>query len=144
MDRDYLDFERLYDIHQSQSWFVTRSKKNTLYKRVTSKKVDKSQGILCGQKVRLTGTKARKNYPELIRRIKYLDGETGKRFVFLTNNMLVSVKTITQVYKNHWHVELFLNGSNNTCVLSRFTVEVTTSCGHKFGLRCAFTSCWPS
>jgi hypothetical protein len=107
MDRGYLDFERLYDIHQSQSWFVTRSKKNTLYKRVTSKKVDKSQGILCDQKVRLTGTKARKNYPELIRRIKYIDGETGKRLVFLTNNMLVSAKTITQVYKNRWHVELF-------------------------------------
>jgi hypothetical protein len=107
MDRGYLDFERLYDIHQSQSWFVTRSKKNTLYKRVTSKKVDKSQGILCDQKVRLTGTKARKNYPELIRRIKYIDGETGKRLVFLTNNMLVSAKTITQIYKNRWHVELF-------------------------------------
>jgi len=107
MDRGYLDFERLYDIHQSQSWFVTRSKKNTKFQRITSKKVDKSQGILCDQIVRLDGTNARKNYPERIRRIKYIDSETGKRLVFLTNNMLVSAKTMAQVYKNRWHVELF-------------------------------------
>jgi len=106
MDRGYLDFARLYHIHQCQSWFVTRSKKNTLYKRVYSKKVDKCKGILCDQKVRLTGTNAIKDYPELIRRIKFIDGETGKRLMFLTNNMTVSAETITQVYKNRWHVEL--------------------------------------
>ena len=107
MDRGYLDFERLYLLHQSQSWFVTRSKKNTKYKRVYSRPVDKSQGILCDQKVRLTGQGADKAYPELIRRIKYIDGETGKRLVFLTNNMLVSAVTIAKLYKNRWHVELF-------------------------------------
>ena len=69
MDRGYLDFARLYHIHQCQAWFVTRSKKNTQYQRVYSKKVDKSKGILCDQKVRLTGTNAMKDYPELIRRI---------------------------------------------------------------------------
>jgi hypothetical protein len=70
MDRGYLDFERLYLLHQSQSWFVTRSKKNTKFKRVYSRPVDKSKGILCDQNVRLTGTGADKTYPELIRRIK--------------------------------------------------------------------------
>ena len=107
MDRGYLDFERLYHIHQCQAWFVTRSKKNTLYKRVYSKKVDKSKGILCDQKIRLTGTNARKDYPELIRRIKFIDCATGKRLVFLTNNMSVSAETISLVYKNRWRVELF-------------------------------------
>ena len=107
MDRGYLDFKRLYLLHQSQSWFVTRSKKNTKYRRVYSRRVDKSQGILCDQKVRLTGTGANKAYPELIRRIKFIDPETGKRLVFLTNNMLVSAKTIALLYKNRWHVELF-------------------------------------
>lgn len=107
MDRAYLDFERLYWIHQSQSWFVIRSKKNTKYKRVYSRKVDKSKGLICDQKVRLTGTGLGKKYPELIRRIKYIDPETGKRLVFLTNNMLVSAETITLLYKNRWHVELF-------------------------------------
>jgi len=100
MDRGYLDFERFYYIHQCQAWFVTRSKKNTQYKRVYSKKVDQSKGLLCDQKVRLTGTNALKDYPELIRRIKFIDGETGKRLVFLTNNMMASAETIMQVYKN--------------------------------------------
>ena len=107
MDRGYLDFDRLYLIHQSQSWFVTRSKKNTRYRRVYSRKVDKSKGIICDQKVRLTGSGADKKYPELIRRIKYIDPETGKRLVFLTNNMLVSSIAIAKLYKNRWHVELF-------------------------------------
>jgi hypothetical protein len=120
MDRGYLDFERLYHIHQCQSWFVTRSKKNTQYKRVYSKKVDKSKGILCDQKVRLTGTNALKDYPELIRRIKFIDGETGKRLVFLTNNMQVDAVTITQVYKNRWHVELFFKWIKQHLCIKRF------------------------
>jgi len=120
MDRGYLDFERLYHIHQCQAWFVTRSKKNTQYKRVYSKKVDKSKGILCDQKVRLTGTNALKDYPELIRRIKFIDGETGKRLVFLTNNMLVDAVTITQVYKNRWHVELFFKWIKQHLCVKRF------------------------
>lgn len=107
MDRGYLDFKRLYLLHQSQSWFVTRSKKNTKYQRIYSKRVDKTLGILCDQKVHLTGQGADKAYPELIRRIKFIDPETGKRLVFLTNNMLVSAETITLLYKNRWHVELF-------------------------------------
>ena len=120
MDRGYLDFERLYHIHQCQAWFVTRSKKNTLYKRVYSKKIDKSKGILCDQKVRLTGTNAIKDYPELIRRIKFIDGETGKRLVFLTNNMQADAVTITQVYKNRWHVELFFKWIKQHLCIKRF------------------------
>jgi hypothetical protein len=120
MDRGYLDFARLYHIHQCQAWFVTRSKKNTLYKRVYSKKVDKSKGVLCDQKVRLTGTNAIKDYPELIRRIKFIDGETGKRLVFLTNNMQVDAVTITQIYKNRWHVELFFKWIKQHLCIKRF------------------------
>jgi hypothetical protein len=120
MDRGYLDFARLYHIHQCQSWFVTRSKKNTQYKRVYSKKVDKSKGIICDQKVRLTGTNALKDYPELIRRIKFIDGETGRRLVFLTNNMQVDAVTITQIYKNRWHVELFFKWIKQHLCIKRF------------------------
>ena len=120
MDRGYLDFKRLYHIHQCQSWFVTRSKKNTKFKRLYSKKVDKSKGILCDQKVRLTGANATTDYPELIRRIKFIDGETGKRLVFLTNNMQADAVTIAQVYKNRWHVELFFKWIKQHLCLKRF------------------------
>lgn len=120
MDRGYLDFERLHRIHQCQAWFVTRSKKNTKFQRLYSKKVDKAKGILCDQKVRLTGTNAIKDYPELIRRIKFIDGETGKRLVFLTNNMNVDAVTITQVYKNRWHVELFFKWIKQHLCIKRF------------------------
>lgn len=106
-DRGHLDFERLYLVHQSQSWFVTRSKKNTKYRRVYSRKVDKSKGVLCDPKVRLTGRDTDVKYPELIRRIKFIDPETGKRLVFFTNDMAVPAETISLLYKNRWHVELF-------------------------------------
>ena len=107
MDRAYVDFERLYLIHMSQALFVTRSKKGIKYRRVYSADADKSKGILCDQKVILSEEQTRKKYPELLRRIKFIDSETGKRLVFLTNNMKVDAEVISRLYKNRWHVELF-------------------------------------
>jgi hypothetical protein len=101
MDRGYLDFERLYLVHQSQSWFVIRSKKNTQYQRVYSRKVDKSKGLVCDQKVRLTGIGMNKKYPELIRRIKYIDPETSKRRWELpqTLNEILHIVSVTPFEK---------------------------------------------
>jgi len=107
MDRGYLDFERLYRIHQCGAFFVTRSKTNTKYERVYSSAVDKSKGVMCDQRVRLTGTNAPQDYPEMIRRVRFIDKETGKSLTFLTNNMLVPAETVALLYKNRWHVELF-------------------------------------
>jgi len=107
MDRGYLDFARLYRIHQCGAFFVTRSKTNTKYERVYSNSVDKSTGVLCDQRVRLTGTNATSDYPEMIRRVRFIDKETGKSLTFLTNNMLVPAETVALLYKNRWHVELF-------------------------------------
>jgi hypothetical protein len=120
MDRGYLDFERLYRIHQCGAFFVTRSKKNTKYQRVYSASVDKSKGILCDQRVRLIGANASKDYPDMIRRIKYIDKETGKRLTFLTNNLLVPAETIALLYKNRWHVELFFKWMKQHLQVKRF------------------------
>jgi IS4 transposase len=120
MDRGYLDFARLYYIHQCGAFFVTRSKTNTKYERVYSNPVDKSTGILCDQRIRLTGTNAMKDYPEMIRRIRYIDKETGKRLTFLTNNMLVSAETVALLYKNRWHVELFFKWIKQHLRVKRF------------------------
>ena len=107
MDRGYLDFERLYAMHQAQAFFVTRAKSNTRFRRVYSAPVDRSTGIICDQTIALTGTISRKDYPVHLRRIRFKDPETGKTLVFLTNNFAVTAATICALYKARWQVELF-------------------------------------
>jgi hypothetical protein len=107
MDRGYLDFARLYMMHQAQAFFVTRAKSNTRMRRVYSAPADRSKGIICDQTVTLTGTTSRKDYPEHLRRIRFKDPETGKTLVFLTNNFVLPAATICALYKARWQVELF-------------------------------------
>ena len=107
MDRGYLDFVRLYLMHQRLAFFVTRAKSNTRFRRIYSAPVDRSTGIICDQTIALTGTISRKDYPEYLRRIRFKDPETGKTLVFLTNNFAVSAATICALYKARWQVELF-------------------------------------
>ena len=107
MDRGYLDFGRLYLMHQALAFFVTRAKSNTRFRRVYSAPVDRSTGIICDQTIALTGTISRKDYPGHLRRIRFKDPETGKTLVFLTNNFTVTAATICALYKARWQVELF-------------------------------------
>ena len=107
MDRGYLDFSRLYVMHQAQAFFVTRAKSNTRMRRVYSAQVNRSTGIICNQTVALTGIKSNKDYPEHLRRVRFKDPETGKTLVFLTNNFTLSAATICALYKARWQVELF-------------------------------------
>ena len=107
MDRGYLDFTRLYALHQAQAFFVTRAKSNTRFRRVYSAPVDRGTGIICDQTVALTGVISRRDYPEHLRRIRFKDPKTGKTLVFLTNNFALPVATICALYKNRWQVELF-------------------------------------
>ena len=107
MDKGYIDFQRLYHIHQQQSFFVTRAKNNMAFTRRTSYPVDKSRGLRSDQAIRLTGPKSSAYYPELLRRIHYVDTELDKRFLFLTNNFNLSPWTIARLYKFRWQIELF-------------------------------------
>ncbi len=107
MDRAYVDFARLYRIHQSQAFFVTRAKSNFVFKRLYSQPVDKSTGVRVDQTVTVTGFYTLKDYPDKLRRICYLDAETNKRLVFLTNNFTLPAQVIAQLYKCRWQVELF-------------------------------------
>ena len=107
MDRGYLDFARLYRIHQHSGFFVTRAKKNFRFRRLYSAPVDKTSGILFDQTIVLKGFYARKDYPERLRRIGYFDAETKKYLVFLTNNFTLPALTIARLYKCRWQVELF-------------------------------------
>jgi len=107
MDRGYVDYSRLYTIHQAAAFFVSRAKSNFGFRRLYSHHVDKSTGLKCDQIVVLTGFYAKKDYPEKLRRIRYLDVETEKTFVFLTNNFALPPLTIAQLFKARWRIELF-------------------------------------
>ena len=107
MDRGYLDFARLYAIHQTSGFFVIRAKRNFNFRRLYSHAIDKSTGIQCDQTIVPQNFYAQKNYPEKLRRIRYLDVNTNKRLVFLTNNFTLPAKTIAELYRCRWQVELF-------------------------------------
>jgi hypothetical protein len=107
MDRGYIDFRRLYAITQSGAFFVVRAKRNLAYARRASRPVDKATGLRSDQTIVLTGPKTSQEYPAPLRRISYVDPETQKRFVFLTNNFTLPALTIAQLYKCRWQVELF-------------------------------------
>ena len=107
MDRGYLDFARLYAMHQARATFITRAKSNTQCRRLYSRPVDKTTGLRCDQTILLTGAQSAKDYPEQLRLVKFFDSETNKRFAFLTNNFEIDALTVAQLYKCRWKVELF-------------------------------------
>jgi hypothetical protein len=107
MDRGYLDFERLYRWTQRGAFFVTRARKNFRFRRIASHPVDKSTGVQCDQTISLVWFYPARNYPERLRRIRFFDAERSKRLVFLTNNFTLPAKTIADLYRSRWQVELF-------------------------------------
>ncbi len=107
MDRAYLDFKRLYELHQCSAIFVTRTKTNTKLQRIYSHKVDKNIGVRCDQTVVLKGFYSKKDYPEKLRRVKFFDAEKGRSFVFLTNQFMLPAHTIAELYRYRWRVEIF-------------------------------------
>lgn len=120
MDRGYLDYSRLFALHQAGAFFVTRTKSNTRIRRIYSHPVDKSTGLICDQTIRLTNFYAAKDYPDQLRQVKYYDAEIDKRFVFLTNLFNVSALTIAMLYKARWGVELFFKWIKQHLRIKRF------------------------
>ena len=107
MDRGYLDFTRLYKMHQAGAFFVTRAKSNLSFRRIYSAPVNKDLGVICDQTIMLKGFYKTKEFPEHLRRIRYKEPDTGKTLVFLTNNTALPATTIAALYKSRWQVELF-------------------------------------
>ena len=107
MDRGYVDFSRLYALHQAGAFFVTRAKSSMDARRVYSAATDRATGVICDQLVMLNGHYSAKKYPEHLRRIRFKDPESGKTLIFLTNNTALPALTICALYKSRWQVELF-------------------------------------
>jgi hypothetical protein len=107
MDRAYVDFQRLFVFTLSAASFVVRTKSNVLLERRYSHPVDKSTGVRSDQTVVLSSFASASAYPDPLRRVSYLDVETGKRLKFLTNNFALPARTIADIYKQRWQVEIF-------------------------------------
>jgi hypothetical protein len=107
MDRGYLAYARLYQIHQAGAFFVTRARQNMNASRVYSTRTDRATGVICDQRITFNNVSASKDYPEHMRRIRFKDPESGKTLVFLTNNTTLPALTIAALYKSRWQIELF-------------------------------------
>jgi len=107
IDRGYLDFERLYAIHQASAFYVIRAKSNFRFRRLYSQAVDKSTGVQSDQTIVLEGFYSHKAYPDKLRRIRYFDTAQNKRLIFLTNNFILPALTIAELFRCRWQIELF-------------------------------------
>jgi len=107
MDRGYVDYKRLFKIHNCDAFFVTRAKDNMNYRRLYSHPKDKAKGVLYDQTILLNNYYASKDYPDKMRMIKFRDEQTGKELIFLTNNFHLKATEIAQLYKHRWKIELF-------------------------------------
>lgn len=107
MDRGYIDFDRLYQLHEAKCFFVTRAKANLKAQRRYSHPVDRTTGLICDQTIVLTGFYSKQDFDTPLRRVRFKDPVTGKGLVFLTNNFILPALTITELYRCRWQVELF-------------------------------------
>lgn len=107
IDRGYIDYARLYRLHCAKAYYVTRAKRNAKFRRMESRPANQIAGIIRDQIVRLAHPDRAEKYPERLRRIVYIDPETAKRLVFITNNVELPAETIAALYRSRWKVELF-------------------------------------
>jgi hypothetical protein len=120
MDRGYLDFARLYALHQALTFFVIRAKGNLQFRRRYSHSVDRSSGVRSDQTGILTGPLTLTLYPVPLRRVTYYSVETDKRFIFLTNNFSVAPLTVASLYRYRWQIELFFKWIKQHLRIKRF------------------------
>jgi len=107
VDKGYNDYDWYNQLSKKGIFFVTRLKVNTKYRVISRQAVSKKDGVTCDQTIVFNGVRTAKKCPGQMRRIGYRGAETGKKYIFLTNNFKLSAKTIADIYKARWQVELF-------------------------------------
>jgi len=120
MDRGYIDYSRLFALHQAGAFFVIRAKSNLDARRIYSAIADRCAGVICDQTIAFNSLYASKDYPEQLRRIRFKVPESGKTLVFLTNNTALPALTICALYKSRWQVELFFKWVKQHLRIKRF------------------------
>jgi len=107
MDRGYMDFVRLYRLHQAGAWFVVRCKEPVSFKVLERRAVDCSAGFKCDQTVRLKSNWSKKSFPEPLRKVRFFDRQNHLMLVLLTNNFSLTAQMLALLYRQRWRVELF-------------------------------------
>ena len=107
VDRGYNDYDWYNQLTEKGVFFVTRLKANAQYRVINRQPVLKNKGLTSDQTIRLTSIQAAKKCPSRLRRVGYRDIDTGKHYIFLTNNFKLAARTIADIYKARWQVELF-------------------------------------
>jgi len=120
MDRGYVDFLRLYHLHQGLAYFVVRSKRGLQFRRRCSHPVDRSTGVRSDQTILLTDKLTSGKFPDLLRRVSFYAQDTDQRFVFLTNNFKISSPTVAAIYHQRWQIELFFKWIKQHLRITRF------------------------
>lgn len=120
MDRGYVDFARLYQMHHAGAFLVIRAKRGMNARRLYSAKTDRTSGVVCDQTIAMNGFYIAKDYPEHLRRIRFEDPESGRALMFLTNNTTLPPLTIAALYKNRWQVVLFFKWIKKHLRIKRF------------------------
>lgn len=120
MDRGYLDFLRLHRLGAAGAFFVVRGKIKQRVRRITSRPVDRTTGIICDQTIVLTVRQTARKYPARLRRVRYRDPESGKTLIFLTNNFQLPPRTIADLYRCRWQIELFFKWIKQHLRIKRF------------------------
>ena len=120
MDRGYIDYARLYALHQSAAFFVVRARANLNARRMYSVPTERNAGVICDQMILLNRRRVRQHYPEKLRRIRFKIPESGKTLVLLTNNTPLPALTLCALYKNRWQVELFFKWIKQHLRIRRF------------------------
>jgi hypothetical protein len=120
MDRGYVDFLRLYDLHQALAYFVVRSKRGLQFRRRCSHPVDRTTGVRSDQTILLTGKLTSGKFPDLLRRVSFYAEDTDQRFVFLTNNFKIPSPTVAAIYHQRWQIELFFKWIKQHLRIKRF------------------------
>ena len=120
MDRGYVDFPRLYRLHQALAYFVIRAKHKLRFRRRQSHPIDRATGVRSDQTIALTGEPPVHNFPALLRRVSFYAADTDQRFVFLTNNFQIPSPVVAAIYHQRWQIELFFKWIKQHLRIKRF------------------------
>lgn len=120
MDRGFIDLSRLYTMHQSKGFFITREKTKIKYKRLYSRPVKKTDGLRCDQTILFCGRFSGTDYPEKLRRVRFFDSKNKKYYTFWTNNFLLPALTIANLYRCRWQIELFFKWIKQHLKIKKF------------------------